>query len=228
MIAGGLHHAHIDWKIRPFREADRVDERDVSGPVVFRQAVDAQPSTKTAAFGLNEVVPQRRELDLARHDIRFEAKRAAGRVVEPEIDAGELPVVTEPQARAVPGFVSCTLRSGLRKFTGAKGAHRGGRGSRTNLTSVPPGGRRPARARARRAGFRRARWSRMKTLRPPMPGGRRATTERGQSHAAPLTARPSGPRASHRSGSTTRPDGIGQAGGRIATPESAAQLGRPC
>ena len=36
------------------------------------------------------------------------------------------------------------------------------------------------------------------------------------------------PRASHRSGSTTRPDGIGQAGGRIATPESAAQLGRPC
>ena len=90
LIAVGLHHAHIDRKIRPFREADRVDERDVSGPVVFRQAVGAQPSTKIAAFGLNEVVPQRRELDLARHDIRFEAKRAAGRVVEPEIDAGEV------------------------------------------------------------------------------------------------------------------------------------------
>src|SRR5262245_10281487 len=50
----------------------------------------AQPSTKTAAFGLNEVVPQRRELNLARHDIRFEAERAAGRVVESEIDAGEV------------------------------------------------------------------------------------------------------------------------------------------
>lgn len=90
LIAVGLRHAHMDRKIRPFREADRVDERDVSGPVVFRQAVDAQPSTKTAAFGLNEVVPQRRELDLARNDIRFEAKRASGRVVEPEIDAGEV------------------------------------------------------------------------------------------------------------------------------------------
>src|SRR5262249_11625792 len=68
-----LRHAHIDRKVRPSRKAYRVDERDVSGPVVLRQAVDAQPSTKTAAFELNEVVPQRREFDLARHDIRFEA-----------------------------------------------------------------------------------------------------------------------------------------------------------
>jgi hypothetical protein len=162
-----------------------------------------------------------------RHSFRGEACRGTRRRARDPTPA-RLPVVTEPQARAGPGFVSCTLRSGLRKFTGAKGARRGGRGSRTNLTRVPPGGRRPARARARRARFRRVRRSRMKTLRPPMPGGRCATTERGQSHAAPLTARPSGPRTSHRSGSTTRPDGIGQAGGRIATPESAAQLGRPC
>src|SRR5262249_9188281 len=48
-------------EVRPSRKAYRVDERDVSGPVVLRQAVDAQPSTKTAAFELNEVVPQRRE-----------------------------------------------------------------------------------------------------------------------------------------------------------------------
>src|SRR5262249_12892836 len=80
LIAVRLRHAHIDRKVRPSRKAYRVDERDVSGPVVLRQAVDAQPSTKTAAFELNEVVPQRREFDLARHDIRFEAKRAAGRV----------------------------------------------------------------------------------------------------------------------------------------------------
>ena len=35
-----------------------------------------------------------------------------------------LPVVTELQASAVPGTISCTLRSGLRKFTGAKRAMR--------------------------------------------------------------------------------------------------------
>src|SRR5262249_50944676 len=90
LIAVGLRHAHIDRKIRPSREADRVSERDASGPFLFRQAVDAQPSTKTAAFECNDVIPQRRELDLARHDIRFEAKRAAGRVIEPEIDAREV------------------------------------------------------------------------------------------------------------------------------------------
>src|SRR5262249_48342124 len=66
LIAVRLRHAHIDRKVRPSRKAYRVDERDVSGPVVLRQAVDAQPSTKTAAFELNEVVPQRREFDIAR------------------------------------------------------------------------------------------------------------------------------------------------------------------
>jgi hypothetical protein len=86
----------------------------------LRQAVDAQPAIETAAFEGNHVIRERCELDLARYDIRFEAKRAARRVLEPEIDAAKLPVVTEFYASAVPSFVSCSFRSGLRKFTAAK------------------------------------------------------------------------------------------------------------
>src|SRR5262249_61412568 len=85
LIAVRLRHAHIDRKVRPSRKAYRVDERDVSGPVVLRQGGGGQPATKTAPFEMNEAFPQRPQVDLAPHDSRFGRERGPGGVTGPDV-----------------------------------------------------------------------------------------------------------------------------------------------
>src|SRR5262249_9205962 len=70
----------------------------------------------------NATTLSRSDASLTSPDTTFVSRRS----VPPDASSSQrstparLPVVAEAQASAVPGLVSCTLRSGLRKFTGAK------------------------------------------------------------------------------------------------------------
>src|SRR5262249_54203742 len=90
LMAVALRHAHIDRKVGAAWERHAAIDGKAPAPVLLGQAIDADPPAEAAAVEDNRIVGPRREIDLAGDDVGLERERAAPRLVEPEIDAGEI------------------------------------------------------------------------------------------------------------------------------------------
>src|SRR5215831_17588501 len=91
LMAVALRHAHIDRKVGAARKRYDMIDGEAPAPVLLGQTIDADPPAKAAAVEDDRIVGQRREIDLAGDDVGVELKRAAPRLVEPDVDAGEIP-----------------------------------------------------------------------------------------------------------------------------------------
>src|SRR5712692_4640501 len=89
-MAIALGHAQIDRKVGTARECHGVVYLDMPRPILLRQAIDADPSTEPTTLEYDGIIGKRLEVDLSGDHIRFKPQRAAARLSEPQIDAGEI------------------------------------------------------------------------------------------------------------------------------------------
>ena len=89
-MAVGLGHPQIDRQVGATGKRHGVIEGGARAPVRFGQAVDAQAPPKPAALEGDDIILLRREIDLARHNIRIDPQCAAPSGFEPQIDAGQI------------------------------------------------------------------------------------------------------------------------------------------
>src|SRR5262245_47447864 len=90
LMAVALRDAHIDRKVSAARKHRDVIDGEAPAPVLLGQTIDADPPAETAAVEGDRTVGKRREIDLAGDDVGLELERAAPRLVEPDVDAGEI------------------------------------------------------------------------------------------------------------------------------------------
>src|SRR5262249_18978845 len=119
LMAVALRHAHIDRKVGAARERHDVIDGQAPAPILLGQTIDADPPSKTTVSSASVVRSTSPETTLV-SSTSVPRRASSSQMSMP----ARLPVVTEVQLSAVPGEVSCTFRSGLRKFTGAKRAKR--------------------------------------------------------------------------------------------------------
>src|SRR5262245_43468102 len=90
LMAVALGDAHIDRKVGAARKRHDVIDGEAPAPVLLGQAIEADPPAETAAVEGKRTVAKRRKIDLAGDDVGIERQRAASRLVEPDVDAGQI------------------------------------------------------------------------------------------------------------------------------------------
>src|SRR5262249_42324029 len=91
LVAVALHHADVDREVGAPGESHAVIDREAPIPVGFRKTIDAEPAAKPAAVEGDDIVAKPGEIDSSGNDVGLDLQGAVVRLVEPQIDAREVP-----------------------------------------------------------------------------------------------------------------------------------------